>query len=233
MSGVPRTVTCRMIVCQLTPSVAATGATARSWWPTCSNPHCLARSVRTAREAIAGWSSVQVLLGHNTYRHSKMRFRHRITTGTPLAGRSRTVTVRRSFTLATAPQSPHPTRSLGVSIPTCHSPSTISVERTSNPGMPNRAVTFWVTWGSSHRGHLAVNTDREGPRPHLSATQPRRVAQGSTPTPSINAKSRIEEARARATPMLVNVLRRYPPAPPGRTRVAQLMTRLDSSLRQE
>ncbi len=44
---------------------------------------------------------------------------------------------------------------------------------------------------------------------------------------------RIEEARARATPMLVNVLRRYPPAPPGRTRVAQLMTRLDSSLRQE
>jgi hypothetical protein len=28
-----------------------------------------------------------------------------------------------------------------------------------------------------HRDHLAVNTNREGPRPHLSPTQPRRVAQ--------------------------------------------------------
>ena len=101
-----------MIVCQATPSAAATGATARSCRPTCSNAHCLARSVRTARDAIAGWSSVHVLLGHNAYRHSKIRFRHRITTGTPAAGRSRTVTVRRSFTRATAPHSPQPTRSL-------------------------------------------------------------------------------------------------------------------------
>ena len=44
---------------------------------------------------------------------------------------------------------------------------------------------------------------------------------------------RIQEALARATPTLVNVLSRYPAAPPGRTRVAQLMTQLDSSLRRE
>jgi hypothetical protein len=41
----------------------------------------------------------------------------------------------------------------------------------------------------------------------------------------------IEQARARATPALVDVLRRYPPAPAGRNRVAHLMTALDTSLR--
>ena len=45
--------------------------------------------------------------------------------------------------------------------------------------------------GLMRRGHLAVNTDRVGPRPRVSASQPRRFAQGSNPTPSIDAKSRI------------------------------------------
>ena len=54
--------------------------------------------------------------------------RDRITTGTPAAGRSRTVTVRRSLTRATAPHTPQRTRSLGVAMPTCSSPSIISVE---------------------------------------------------------------------------------------------------------
>jgi len=31
---------------------------------------------------------------------------------------------------------------------------------------------------------LAVNTDREDPRPHISASQPRRVAPGSNPHPA-------------------------------------------------
>jgi hypothetical protein len=42
----------------------------------------------------------------------------------------------------------------------------------------------------------------------------------------------IERARQRATPTLVDVLRRYPPAPTGKGRVAQLMATLDTSLRE-
>lgn len=42
---------------------------------------------------------------------------------------------------------------------------------------------------------------------------------------------RIEQARQRATPALVAVLRRYPAAPSTGTRVAQLMRALDTSLR--
>jgi hypothetical protein len=41
----------------------------------------------------------------------------------------------------------------------------------------------------------------------------------------------IAEASARATDELVAVLRRYPPAPSGRSRVAHLMKALDTSLR--
>ncbi|TDB92495.1 putative immunity protein [Actinomadura sp. 7K534] len=41
----------------------------------------------------------------------------------------------------------------------------------------------------------------------------------------------IEQARQRATPVLISVLSRYPPAPTAKNRVAQLMSNLDSSLR--
>ncbi len=41
---------------------------------------------------------------------------------------------------------------------------------------------------------------------------------------------RIEHARRRATPALVDVLGRYPPAPTGRSRVTHLMKTLDTSL---
>jgi len=41
----------------------------------------------------------------------------------------------------------------------------------------------------------------------------------------------IEQARARATPFLVDVLRRYPAAPVGRSRATQLMSALDAALR--
>ncbi|UZK53784.1 AAC(3) family N-acetyltransferase [Streptomyces drozdowiczii] len=43
----------------------------------------------------------------------------------------------------------------------------------------------------------------------------------------------LERARERATPTLIDVLRRYPPAPTGRSRTAQLMTVLDAALREE
>ena len=43
----------------------------------------------------------------------------------------------------------------------------------------------------------------------------------------------IEEARRRASPVLVDVLGRYPPAPASRTRVGVLMSALDSALRRD
>lgn len=41
----------------------------------------------------------------------------------------------------------------------------------------------------------------------------------------------IDRLRQRATPVLIDVLRRYPPAPMGRSREAKLMTALDTALR--
>jgi hypothetical protein len=43
--------------------------------------------------------------------------------------------------------------------------------------------------------------------------------------------ARLEQARQRAAPALVAVLRRYPAAPPSGNRVAELMSALDTSLR--
>ena len=42
----------------------------------------------------------------------------------------------------------------------------------------------------------------------------------------------LERSRQRATPVLIDVLRRYPPATSGSNRLAQLMSALDHSLRQ-
>jgi len=44
-------------------------------------------------------------------------------------------------------------------------------------------------------------------------------------------EARLEQSRQRATPVLIDVLRRYPPATGGGNRVAQLMRALDHSLR--
>jgi hypothetical protein len=41
----------------------------------------------------------------------------------------------------------------------------------------------------------------------------------------------LERARRRATPILIDVLRRYPPAPVGKSRTAQLVYSLDAGLR--
>lgn len=46
------------------------------------------------------------------------------------------------------------------------------------------------------------------------------------------ADKQIEQARQRATPILVDVLRRYPLLPRGRSRAAQLMVALESTLRE-
>ncbi|MDJ1132866.1 putative immunity protein [Streptomyces iconiensis] len=58
-----------------------------------------------------------------------------------------------------------------------------------------------------------------------------RVAEISAGDDPAVGNSAIEQARQRATPVLIGVLHRYPLAPPGRDRVAQLMTALDTSLR--
>ena len=44
--------------------------------------------------------------------------------------------------------------------------------------------------------------------------------------------ARLERSRQRATPVLIDVLRRYPPAKGGRSRVAQFMSGLDRALRE-
>ncbi|MEU5979715.1 putative immunity protein [Streptomyces sp. NPDC047315] len=44
--------------------------------------------------------------------------------------------------------------------------------------------------------------------------------------------ARLERSRQRATPVLIDVLRRYPPVAGGSSRVARLMSTLDRSLRQ-
>ncbi|MGP4055768.1 putative immunity protein [Mycobacterium sp. 4D054] len=74
-------------------------------------------------------------------------------------------------------------------------------------------------------------------RPHQvghilrAAANAARVAEinaGGDPDAAISA---IRRARQRATPELIDVLCRYPPAPAGRSRVAQLMSSLDATLR--
>ena len=62
------------------------------------------------------------------------------------------------------------------------------------------------------------------------ATAARIVELRSGGDPTVGERA-IEEARQRATPVVVDVLRRYPTAPEGKNRVAQLMVALDSSLR--
>jgi hypothetical protein len=58
-----------------------------------------------------------------------------------------------------------------------------------------------------------------------------RIAEwGAGDDPAIGARA-IEEAMQRATPVLVDVLERYPRSPAGRDRIAQLMAELDTALR--
>jgi hypothetical protein len=56
------------------------------------------------------------------------------------------------------------------------------------------------------------------------------AAESAADDPAVGVQ-RIEEAARRATPALVDVLRRYPPAPTGKTRVPILMKMLDTALR--
>ncbi|MFD6134143.1 NAD(+)--rifampin ADP-ribosyltransferase, partial [Isoptericola sp. NPDC060257] len=65
-------------------------------------------------------------------------------------------------------------------------------------------------------------------RAAASAARITELRAGDDPEAGLRA---IMEARARATPVLVDVLRRYPPAPTGRSRVAALMSLLDADLR--
>jgi hypothetical protein len=58
-----------------------------------------------------------------------------------------------------------------------------------------------------------------------------RIAElGAGDDPDIGARA-IEGARQRATPVLIDILERYPRSPAARDRVAQLMAALDTELR--
>ncbi|MFD1248809.1 putative immunity protein [Nocardioides ginsengisoli] len=65
-------------------------------------------------------------------------------------------------------------------------------------------------------------------RAAASAARIAELAAGDDPAAGAAA---VEAARARATPALVAVLLRYPPAPIGRSRQAALMSALDAALR--
>jgi len=58
-----------------------------------------------------------------------------------------------------------------------------------------------------------------------------RAAELSAGNDHASGSALIEKARGRATPTVIDVLRRYPRAPTGTTRVARLMRALDDSLR--
>lgn len=58
-----------------------------------------------------------------------------------------------------------------------------------------------------------------------------RIAEVNSGDDSAAGARAIEDATARATPVLIEVLTRYPPAPVGKNRVDQLMSALDTSLR--
>ncbi|WP_079576123.1 putative immunity protein [Krasilnikoviella flava] len=57
------------------------------------------------------------------------------------------------------------------------------------------------------------------------------IAELATGAPEAAGRS-IEAARHRATPVVVDVLRRYPPPPRAKNRVAELMCALDAALRE-
>jgi hypothetical protein len=56
------------------------------------------------------------------------------------------------------------------------------------------------------------------------------AAEAAACDPAVGLR-RVEEAAQRATPRLLDVLRRYPPAPTGKSRVSILMKLLDATLR--
>ncbi|MGV0815153.1 putative immunity protein [Mycolicibacterium boenickei] len=58
-----------------------------------------------------------------------------------------------------------------------------------------------------------------------------RIAEINGGDDSEAAAAMLRRARQRASPALIDVLRRYPPAPTGKSRVARLMAILDDSLR--
>jgi len=58
-----------------------------------------------------------------------------------------------------------------------------------------------------------------------------RIAELDAGEDPVTGARAIVDATARATPALIEVLRRYPAAPAGKNRVAQLMSALDTSLR--
>jgi hypothetical protein len=203
MIGMPRAMVKFMIVHQATPNWSATRDTAASCCPTWSKAQARARSVRHARGAIAGCTSVQVLTGHAACGQHQIRLCQQITTGRPAIGRSRTHVGRRSLARATAPHSGQPTRSAVVSTSNSSSPPASAATSRRKPSSPNNAavtdaVASPLTWGLLHGcDRLVVITDREGPRPLNHSFQPG-VSPGSPhPLPALLRRTSKPLDRAR------------------------------------
>lgn len=69
--------------------------------------------------------------------------------------------------------------------------------------------------------------------PLFQATQVGHILRASATVASLSddPEARLARSVARADPVLVDVLRRYPPAPTGSSRIARLMSALDAELR--
>ena len=109
-----------------TPKALATWATEWPSWPTRRHISARARSVATARGAMASMSSQKVLISQCGSGQRQIRFRHTNTVGRSPMGRSRTRTTRRPCPTARVPHASQPTTSALVSTDSHTSPSTSS-----------------------------------------------------------------------------------------------------------
>ncbi|MDQ1305217.1 MAG: hypothetical protein QG671_1048 [Actinomycetota bacterium] len=75
-----------------------------------------------------------------------------------------------------------------------------------------------------------VRPEGARPRAAIDAAKHAAAAAAAADDPAVGLR-RVEEEAQRATPTLVDILRRYPPAPTGKSRVSILMKHLDTTLR--
>ncbi len=138
--GRPWSRTASMAACHDTPNSLATCATEWPSRPTRRQISARARSVSTARAAMASVSSDHVLTSQSGSGQRHSRLRQMSTTRRSAIGRSRTLTSRRPCPTAREPQPSQPTTSAVVSTISHHSPSTSTWAPAMKPSIPRSAV---------------------------------------------------------------------------------------------
>ncbi len=142
--GRPWSRTASMATCHDTPNSRASWATEWPSRPTRRQISTRARSVSTARGAMASACSDQVLTAHAGSGQRHRRLRHASTTRRSPMGMSRTRTTRRPWPVALVPHSWQPTTSAVVSTDSHSSPSTSCWAPTTNSSMPRSALAPWL-----------------------------------------------------------------------------------------